>query len=118
MAGKPPPRDLLVNVVDRPELCSFIVPSQFSRGPMTVAISTSGASPAMAREIRRDMEARYGNAFGRYLSKIKTFRKRVLERIPEAREREKLLKSLASPAVIRKLLSGVVPELPKAVRRK
>jgi precorrin-2 dehydrogenase/sirohydrochlorin ferrochelatase len=105
--------DILVNVVDRPEMCSFIVPSSFSRGPMTVAVSTSGASPAMAREIRKDMEDRYGSAFGDYLRKLKAFRKRAMKLMTDTRERERLLKALASPAVVQRLLKGRVPALPK-----
>ena len=59
-------KDLLVNVVDRPEHCTFIVPSSVRRGPLHVAISTSGTSPAMARAIhkllQRAPENRYQTA--------------------------------------------------------
>ena len=46
-AGK---RNLIVNVVDRPELCSFIVPSTITRGELCISISTGGASPAVAKK--------------------------------------------------------------------
>ncbi len=48
---------VLLNVVDRPQWCDFIVPSIARRGDLVVAVSTSGQSPAMARRIRRDIEA-------------------------------------------------------------
>lgn len=48
-------RRVLLNVVDVTELCSFIAPATASRGPVTVAISTGGASPALARKLRTQM---------------------------------------------------------------
>ncbi len=49
-------RGIFINSVDDPEHCSFIVPSSFARGNLIVAISTSGASPALAAKIRRNLE--------------------------------------------------------------
>lgn len=49
-------RSMLVNVADVPHLCNFILPAIARRGPITVAISTSGASPALAKRIRREVE--------------------------------------------------------------
>ncbi|HWC14174.1 MAG TPA: bifunctional precorrin-2 dehydrogenase/sirohydrochlorin ferrochelatase [Actinomycetota bacterium] len=49
-------RSMLVNVADVPDLCNFILPAIARRGPVTVAISTSGASPALAKRIRREVE--------------------------------------------------------------
>jgi len=51
---------VLINVVDDPENCSFIVPSILRRGDITIAVSTSGRSPALARKIREDLEESYG----------------------------------------------------------
>ena len=106
-------KDILVNIADHPELCTFIVPSSFSRGPLQVAISTSGASPALARAIKKDMEARYGTVFGNYLKKVMALRKKAVEEISLPTVREKFLRSLAAPGVIRKLLKDSEPNLPE-----
>jgi precorrin-2 dehydrogenase/sirohydrochlorin ferrochelatase len=53
-------RGILCNVADVPELCSFILPAIHREGPIAVAVSTSGASPALAQRIRDEVAARYG----------------------------------------------------------
>jgi precorrin-2 dehydrogenase / sirohydrochlorin ferrochelatase len=53
-------RSMLVNVVDTPDLCSFILPAVFRRDPIAVAVSTGGASPALAKRLRDDLGARIG----------------------------------------------------------
>ncbi len=54
---------VLVNVVDEPENCDFIVPSYLRRGDITIAISTGGRSPALARKIRARLEKDFENEF-------------------------------------------------------
>lgn len=53
-------RSMLVNVVDVPDLCNFILPAIVRRGPLTIAISTSGASPALAKRLKREISERVG----------------------------------------------------------
>jgi precorrin-2 dehydrogenase/sirohydrochlorin ferrochelatase len=96
-------KGLLLNVVDRPELCTFIVPATLRRGPLQIAVSTSGASPAMARAIRKDMESTYGPQFGKHLNKLKRLREKAVKEIKSSRERERYLKSLASENTVRML---------------
>ena len=60
-------RGILCNIVDQPEKCSFIVPAVVSQGDLTVAISTGGASPALAKRIRRNLEDAFGEQYGRLL---------------------------------------------------
>lgn len=110
-------KTLLVNVVDRPELCNFIVPSTLRRGPLAISVSTSGTSPAMARAIRKDLEGAYGRAFGQYLGRLKRKRERVAKEISDPGERERFLKSLASEKVLAALRKGRLPQDPEGTGR-
>ncbi len=56
-------RGILINVVDAPKLSNFIVPSYMRRGDMTIAISTSGKSPALARKIRTELEKKFSEEY-------------------------------------------------------
>ena len=90
----------LVNVVDAPSGGNFIVPSSVSRGSLNIAISTGGASPAIARAIRKDMEKLYGPEFGKYLCFVELTRKRAIKEISDNNERGGFLKYLASDDIL------------------
>jgi len=53
-------RAMLVNVVDVPPLCNFILPAVVRQGPLAIAISTAGASPALAKRMKREIAAQFG----------------------------------------------------------
>ena len=53
-------RGILCNMTDAPETGDFVLPASIARGDLTISVSTSGASPALARVIRQDLERRYG----------------------------------------------------------
>lgn len=82
-------RHRLVNVVDQPALCSFIVPSVMRRGALTMAISTSGVSPALSKWLRVDVTRRYGPRFARVLTQMQAWRRHVHRQTasPAARKR-------------------------------
>lgn len=77
----------LINVVDDPEKCTFIVPSILERGDLSIAVSTSGSSPIVARQIRADLEKEYGDEMKDYLALLKSWRKPVKSQLnPERKE--------------------------------
>jgi precorrin-2 dehydrogenase/sirohydrochlorin ferrochelatase len=58
-------RAMLVNVVDVPPLCNFILPALVRTGPLAIAISTAGASPALAKRMKREVAALFGEEYAR-----------------------------------------------------
>src|SRR6266487_4462374 len=56
-------RAMLVNVVDVPPLCNFILPAIVRSGPLAIAISTAGASPALAKRMKREIAESYGEPY-------------------------------------------------------
>jgi precorrin-2 dehydrogenase/sirohydrochlorin ferrochelatase len=89
-------RGVLCNVVDAPELCDFWVPSVLRRGDLTVAVSTGGASPALAKRVRRDLEGRFGEVYGEYVGFLREAREEARRRLPAREDRERLAALLAS----------------------
>jgi precorrin-2 dehydrogenase/sirohydrochlorin ferrochelatase len=90
----------LVNVVDVPKECTFIAPSVVRRGPLTIAISTGGASPAFSKTIRKELEKTISPDVGEYLSFMGEMRKKALAGIRDPKKRERFLKDLASEKVL------------------
>jgi precorrin-2 dehydrogenase/sirohydrochlorin ferrochelatase len=89
----------LVNVVDVPSRGNYIVPSVVNRGPLSIAISSQGASPAVSKAIRKELEKMYGPEFRNYLRFLALVRELAAEKISHKNSRERFLQSLASEKV-------------------
>jgi precorrin-2 dehydrogenase/sirohydrochlorin ferrochelatase len=85
-----------LNVVDRPQWCSFIVPSVARRGDLTVAVSTGGGSPALARRVRADVERALGPEYERALEVLARLRRHLQELPLSAAERQRILTGLVA----------------------
>jgi precorrin-2 dehydrogenase / sirohydrochlorin ferrochelatase len=82
-------RAMLVNVVDVPPLCNFILPAIVRQGPLAIAISTAGASPALAKRIKAEIAASYGEPYARLavlLNDVRGWAKDTLATYQERKE--------------------------------
>ncbi|MEW6660399.1 MAG: bifunctional precorrin-2 dehydrogenase/sirohydrochlorin ferrochelatase [Thermodesulfobacteriota bacterium] len=109
-------RGIWVNIVDQPELCTFIVPAQVRRGDLTLAISTGGASPALARKLREDLEDRFGPEYGPYLALMQAIRTRVLEARRGDPDNAPLFKRLVDSPLLAALRQGDLQEVRRLLR--
>lgn len=105
-----------VNVADSPELCTFQVPSVVRRGALTLAVSTGGASPALARRLKRRLADLVGVGYDRLAAEIGRLRMRALTQVPDAAARRRLLKKLASEDVLSRLERGGFASARQALR--
>ncbi|MCH9812980.1 MAG: bifunctional precorrin-2 dehydrogenase/sirohydrochlorin ferrochelatase [Epsilonproteobacteria bacterium] len=84
-------KNILCNAVDSVAYCDFIFPSYIKKGDLTMAISTSGSSPAVAKQLRRFLEKVIPDSIGEFLQEMKTFRKTM----PKGKDRMKFLEQKA-----------------------
>ena len=99
-------RGIPVNVVDRPELCSFISPAIVDRDPLTIAISSGGAAPVLARLLRARIESLIAPAWGRLAALAESFQAETRRRLPDMRRRRRLLERTLGGRVADLMLAG------------
>jgi precorrin-2 dehydrogenase/sirohydrochlorin ferrochelatase len=103
-------RGVLCNVVDDPERCDFFVPAVVERGALSVAISTAGEAPALAKRLRRDLEELLPEEYADYVGFLGMARERVRQRVPDRAQRERIAAELASQEGFERFLSATPAE--------
>lgn len=107
-------RGIFVNVVDEPDLCSFIMPSVVDRSPVQIAVSTGGASPVLARLLRARLETMIPTAYGQLANFVASFRDKVKQCLPIEKRRGFWEIVLQGP-IAEMLLSGHTDAATKAL---
>ncbi|OGH98848.1 MAG: hypothetical protein A2287_03250 [Candidatus Melainabacteria bacterium RIFOXYA12_FULL_32_12] len=97
-----------VNIADIPELCDFIVPSKVEQGDLTIAISTNGKSPALAKKVRIELEEKYGSHYAEFLNIMSEVRQQSMQEIPDGEKREALYNELVYSDILNNLRKGEV----------
>ncbi len=88
-------RQILVNNADDPSLCNYFFPSVVSRGPLSIAISTEGRSPAWARMVREQLEEMFSEDCEEFLDFLGKMRSFILRSIEDPRKRKKAFRQMA-----------------------
>lgn len=103
-------RGCLVNVVDVPELCNFIVPSIVRRGGLQIAISTGGAAPVVAKRLRKRFQDEFGDEWAEYVSLMGEVRVLVMARVAGGEAvRKPIFEAIADSDLLERLRAGERP---------
>jgi precorrin-2 dehydrogenase len=99
-------RSILCNAVDDPEHCHFYYGAVVRRGPLQIAISTDGLSPALAQRLRRELELQFGPEYETWLEYLGAMRDLIRTSISDERLRKEHLHKLVEPAAFAEFLSS------------
>ena len=89
-------RAMLVNVVDVPPLCNFILPAIVRTGPLAIAISTAGSSPALAKRIKREIAEQFGDAYAELAVMLNDVRGWAKATLPTYQDRKVFFESIVN----------------------
>ena len=107
---------IMINVTDRPALCDFITPAVVKRGEVQIAIATGGASPALARRLREQLEEVVGPEYGRVAELLRSARRWLSGHVDDPSERARILSKLVASGVIEAFAHDDLGEVQKIVR--
>ena len=106
-----------VNVVDSPELSSFIMPSIVDRSPLIIAVSSSGKAPVLSRIIRAKLETVIPSAYGILADIAGEYRQKVKDRFSTIKDRRAFWEAVFSGVIAEKVFSGRISEAKKDIHR-
>ncbi len=89
-------RAMLVNVVDVPPLCNFILPAIVRTGPLAIAISTAGASPALAKRIKREIAEQFGEPYAQLAVLLNEARGWAKATLPTYQDRKEFFEGIVN----------------------
>jgi uroporphyrin-III C-methyltransferase/precorrin-2 dehydrogenase/sirohydrochlorin ferrochelatase len=99
-------RNIAVNVVDNPALCSFIMPAIVDRSPIIIAVSSGGTSPVLARLLRAQLETMIPSAYGHLATLAGSFRDRVKQDFPDPGKRRRFWEKMLQGPFAEMILAG------------
>jgi uroporphyrin-III C-methyltransferase/precorrin-2 dehydrogenase/sirohydrochlorin ferrochelatase len=106
-------RRLPVNVVDCPDLCSFIFPAIVDRSPLVIAVSSGGASPVLARAVRARLEMLFPKAYGQLAAFAEARRNITKSRIEDPSRRRRFWERVLAGPLRDQVLTGQIDEASK-----
>jgi len=109
-------RGILVNIVDDPRHCDFILPALLTRGSLTIAVSTDGKSPALARRIREELAEQFGPEYADYLELLGRLREQVIAAGLSSAENREIFTALVNSPLYDHLRAGRREEAQALIR--
>ncbi len=97
---------VLLNAVDEPELCDFIVPAVVESGSLLIAVSTSGAGPGLAARIAAKLRAEYGKEYDLVLRQMSKLRRELKEKVPQQKDRKKIIDRVLDGRPFKLMMAG------------
>ena len=112
-------RAMLVNVVDVPPLCNFILPAIVRSGPLAIAISTAGASPALAKRMKREIAEAYGEPYARLAVILNDHRGWAKATLPTYQDRKEFFEGIVNgdPDPVELIKQGGGDEVQRLIER-
>jgi precorrin-2 dehydrogenase / sirohydrochlorin ferrochelatase len=101
----------LCNIVDRPQVCNFILPAIVQRDDLVITISTSGKSPALAKKLRKSLEFQFGEEYAVFLRLMGAIRKNLLSQSHEPEAHKHLFEQLIDAGLIVMIQKGKTAEI-------
>ncbi len=110
---------MLVNVVDVPPLCNFILPAIVRSGPLAIAISTAGASPALAKRIKREISEQFGEPYAQLAVLLNEVRGWAKGTLPTYQDRKQFFEGIVNgdPDPVALLREGREPDVRELIAR-
>ncbi len=99
---------IFTNVIDQKPLCSFIAPAIAKRGDVVIAISTGGASPTVAKRLRRELQSRIGAEYVPLLKLLNSLRGAAKRTLPRYQDRKRYFDGLVGGRVFEMVRAGQV----------
>lgn len=114
-------RGVIINAVDQPGDCDFIVPSIVRKGDLSIAVSTSGKSPALARHIRKQLDLQFGNEYQKFLTLMGCLREEIFSLNFSQKENSRIFHKVVDSDILKALaeenweqveaiLGGTIPQ--------
>ena len=110
-------KNIPVNVVDSPDISSFIMPSIVDRSPLLIAISSGGRAPVLARIIRAKLETTIPSAYGKLAQIAGEYRQKVKNKFSNIKDRRAFWESVLSGVVAEKIMTGRVQSAKKDIEQ-
>lgn len=106
----------LCNIADRPEVCNFILPATVKRDDLVIAISTSGKSPAFAKQLRKQLERQFGHEYATFLKLMGGIRSLLLREKHAPEEHKPIFNRIIESNIIDLIRAGKKEEIDTLLR--